>query len=599
MAENNFTPSKYQQAIFDYIAHGNGHLVVEAAAGSGKTSTLVKSLDFIPTNKSVLLAAFNRDIVHELEKRTKGHDNVFVKTLHGLGLMILKKSFPHEALKTEEFKYTSYIRNNLDKISLINPYKLRKKGIGKYVDNIKKFVDFARFYLCKTIEDLDFIEERYGIDTIADEKEAALKVMEWGKRNLDTIDYTDMIWLPNALDLSVNELRFDFIMVDECQDMNKAERELVLKCFKDGTRMMSVGDANQMLYSFAGGDPNSFNALKSIPNTICLPLSISYRCAKNIVNFAKKLVPTIEYNEKDNREGAILANVSLDAIKDGDMILCRNNAPLIQVYSEFLKMGKRAYIKGKDIGRNLKKLVIDTKQTDLNANCRKDGVFARLYYDLFMARNSLMEKSSIDKATAMNSIQIQNKLDMIQALEILSNGITTADELVTKINGIFPKEETNDGISLSTIHKAKGLEANNVYIVCKSLMPSKSAEKDWEVRQEYNLMYVAYTRARNTLGFIDETDFGNFDSSSVNNMEHLKVIERNVSYALGKATSLTVTNENARNIVNNAKKISSTTLTNNAAVDLAASGNNVMATFSDLMKAKKIRALKSNKRWQR
>ena len=39
--------SEYQKAIFDYIEHGQGHLVVEAAAGSGKTYTLVKSLDFI------------------------------------------------------------------------------------------------------------------------------------------------------------------------------------------------------------------------------------------------------------------------------------------------------------------------------------------------------------------------------------------------------------------------------------------------------------------------------------------------------------------------------------------------------------------------
>ena len=108
-------------------------------------------------------------------------------------------------------------------------------------------------------------------------------------------------------------------MVDECQDMNKAERELILKCRKENTRLVSVGDSNQMLYSFAGGDPDSFKELKSIPNTKCLPLSISYRCPKNVVDFAKKLVPSIEANEANTIEGKILYDVSLNDVEDGDM----------------------------------------------------------------------------------------------------------------------------------------------------------------------------------------------------------------------------------------------------------------------------------------
>ena len=80
-----YVPSKYQQAIFEYIQKEQGHLVVEAAAGSGKTYTLVKSLSFIPNDKKILLTAFNTDIVKELTKKTKSFDNVETKTLHGLG----------------------------------------------------------------------------------------------------------------------------------------------------------------------------------------------------------------------------------------------------------------------------------------------------------------------------------------------------------------------------------------------------------------------------------------------------------------------------------------------------------------------------------
>jgi hypothetical protein len=211
-------------------------------------------------------------------------------------------------------------------------------------------------------------------------------------------------------------LLYDFIMVDECQDMNKAERELVLKCFKMGTRLISVGDSNQMLYSFAGGDPDSFKALKSIPNTECLPLSISYRCGKNIVDFAKKLVPTIEANEANPNHGIVKYDVPLSDVEDGDMILCRNNAPLVQVYNEFLKLGKKAFIRGKDIGANLKTLVKSIKQEKVNADCREDGIFVRLYDDLFVTRNKIMERSAVDAKTAMTSPIIENKLDMIKEM---------------------------------------------------------------------------------------------------------------------------------------------------------------------------------------
>lgn len=579
--------SPYQRAIFDYIEHGQGHLVVEAAAGSGKTSTLVKCLDLIPETKKVLLSAFNQDIVKELVKRTTDKKNVEVRTLHGLGLSFLKKNLINERLEPEPFKYESHIKNNIRAYSSINTYKLGKKDFFKYLDNIKKYVDFGRFYLCQTVNDLAFIEDRYGIDTIADEKEIAIEVMEWGKKTLETIDFTDMIWLPHALFLKPLGHLYDFIMVDECQDMNRAERELVLKCFKMGTRLISVGDSQQMLYSFAGGDPDSFNALKSIPNTICLPLSISYRCAKNIVDFAKRIVPSIEANN-DGREGRVLYDVSLDDVSDGDMILCRNNAPLLQVYNSFLKLGKKAFIRGKEIGVNLKNTVKNTRQEKLNSDCKEDGVFVRLYDDIFMTRNKLMDRFGIDENTAMKSPQILNKLDMIKALEILAEGLMTSEEIISKIDEIF-KDKKKDGIALSTIHKAKGLEANNVFIACNSLMPSKSATKDWEIQQEYNLMYVAYTRAKNVLGFIDEKDFDEFDFSSTNTLKALKRIELMVNKALNKSTKVIINENNAIDIINRAPKLNKDIFTSTT-VNINSTGNKRKAnSFADLLRNKKTK----------
>lgn len=575
--------SNYQLAIFDYIKNGNGHLVVEAAAGSGKTSTLVKCLELIPQDKSILVTAFNTDIVNELAKKTKYFENVDTKTLHGLGLSFLRKNFPENMLEIKPFKYDVYIKDNIKEYSSLNTYKLKGREYYRYIENIKKFVDFGRFYLCKTEKDLEAIEDRYGIDVIADEKEIAIEILDWGKHELDSIDYTDMIWLPHVLNLTPIGLLYDFIMVDECQDMNKAERELLLKCFKDNTRMMSVGDEKQCLYSFAGSDSDSFSVLKSMPNTVCLPLSISYRCASKIVDFAKRIVPSIEPNN-DGRIGEIAYDVKLDEICDGDMVLCRNNAPLIQAYNTFLKLGKKAHIRGKDIGCNLKTMIKSTKQRLLNVDCREDGVFVRLYDDLFTTRNKLMDKFGIDEETALKLQQVQNKIDSIKAIEILSEGLKTAEDVITRIDEIFPSRSKKGGISLSTVHKAKGLEADNVYIICESLMPSQSAKKEWEIKQEYNLMYVAYTRAKNKLGFVDESDFDGFDFTSPNNIGILKRIETQVNKVLNKSTRIILTDENIKKIINNAVIINKDVISSNKCVNINSINRRNVNTFANMLK---------------
>ena len=581
--------SPLQKNIFEFVENGQGHLIVEAVAGSAKTTTLIKSLDFIPNDKKVLIVAFNKDIVTELEKRTKFHENVEVSTLHSLGLKMCKRNICTISPIPDIFKYDSYIRNNIKELSSINIFKLKNSERYRYISNIKKYVDFGRCYLSQTVKDLEFIEERYGIDTIADEKEIAVNVLKWGKKALESIDYSDMVWLPTALNLKPLGLLYDYILVDECQDLNRAERELIYKCFKMGTRMFSYGDRNQAIYSFSGGDVDSFKELKNYPNTTSLPLSISYRCSKNIVEFAKKLVPSIEPNN-DGREGTVRYNVSLDEIQDGDMIVCRNNAPLVQIYNDFLKLGKKCFIRGKEISSSIKSYVASTKQDKLSLSCLNDGVIPRLYNDLFTQRDILVSRFGIDKKNAMESQPIQNLLDLIRTVEVLSEGLTTTDELIARIDEIFPKKDKKNGIALSTIHKAKGLEANNVYIACKSLMPSKSAKKDWEIEQEYNLMYVAYTRAKNILGFIDEKDFDKF-SMNENTTRQLTSTETLINKLYGKKTLYDLSNPNdVSTIVKKAKDIK-TNISPNTTISIK-NNENKINNFSDILRKKKKKVIK-------
>lgn len=576
--------SKYQKDIFDYIEHGQGHLVVEAAAGSGKTFTLIKCLELIPNDKRILLTAFNKDIVNELKKKAKEFPNVECKTLHGLGMLMVMKNVDEMSPVPEIFKYSSQFYSNPSAYTKINLFRLKKHDRKTYMDNVKKYVDFARYFLCQTPKDLDEIEKVYEIETVADEKEVAMKLLEWGKTNLKTMDYTDMIWLPNVLNFKPIGLQYDYIMVDECQDMNKAERELVLKCFKMGTRMVSVGDENQLIYQFSGSDKDSLNTLKNLPNTKCLPLSISYRCADSIVEYAQRIVPSIEKND-DHRAGNVLEDVPLEDVKDGDMVLCRTNAPLVDLYNRYLKLGKKSYIVGKDIGSNMKTIIESMNMTEVNwGNIEKDGLFIRLYDDLFETRNKIMAESNVSKEDAINSRQFQDKLDMINAIGAMANGINSVDELLGKIDVVFPKKVQKEGIKLSTIHKSKGLECENVYIACKSLMPSKNATTKWEKRQERNLMYVAYTRAKNKLGFLDEKEF------NYNNQPNgtLDALEAAVNFVLKKSTKNNITKKTAPKIVKKAKKIDITVLDGNT-ISLSDKPRNNVCEFSDLLLGRKRR----------
>lgn len=527
-----FIPSKYQQDIFDFIQHGNGNSVINALAGSGKTSTIVNAVKLIPSTCNALFIAFNKEIVKELEKKLAGVKNVQVKTLHSLGLLMIRRNLGTN-IEIDEYKYRTFIKKNIKQLSSADFDKMTTKLIQQYTDNVIQLCDLGRYNLAQCEKDLLQVSARHDIPIIDDECNAVLNVMKWGRENTTSIDFTDMVWLPYELTLNPIGLQYDYIFIDECQDLNAAQRELFLRCFRRGTRFIAVGDKKQAIYSFAGADAESFAKLQNLPNTTTLPLPISYRCPKKVVNLANQFVDTMECRE-GAPGGEIVHNVSIKDIHDGDMVLCRTKMPLIKLYMRYLRMGVKSYVRGQDIGLNLLRMVDKTEQIVLNVSLQKDGVFARLYDDLFEERNRLMIKRGMDLEDATLSNQIMNKYDSIKALEILAEGLTSARDLHDRIENVFA--ESADGVCLSTIHKAKGLEANNVYILCKTLMPSRLATQDWEKEQEQNLMYVAYTRAKYKLGFVSETEIspsaGMIDPSAA--LTELNYIENKICKLLNK-----------------------------------------------------------------
>ena len=372
-----------------------------------------------------------------------------------------------------------------------------------YNRNINYILDLARFNLCKTTDDIDDIIEKYGIELIANEIDVVERLLKWGKENITEVDYTDLVWLIDEYNIKTKKYKFDFIFIDEAQDTSPMQHQMIKKCFKRNTRFILAGDEKQCINSWAGADKDAFTNFKNEPNTIEFDLPISYRCPRSVIREAQRLVPEIEA-APNAIEGSVVHDVSPYKAHPGDMILCRTTAPLVKLQTEFLSKNIGCYIKGSEIGKSLINMIDRTGFNNLSVECDSEGVMSTLIKGYLKTLVKLMD--SLDLKDAVETEAFQRQYDSVRAIEILSNGLFDAEQLRNRIRSIFKDKSEND-ICLSTVHKAKGLEANNVFILCPSLIPSRRAVLPWEIEAERNLEYVAITRAKKNLYYIDEKLF--------------------------------------------------------------------------------------------
>ena len=530
-----FIPSPYQEKIFDFITEGDGNAVVSAKAGSGKTFTIVNAMKLIPKTKKAIFIAFNKSIADELNEKLKSNSNCMAYTTHSLGFRMIRRNLGNDII-VDEYKYRTYLKNNFLNVTGLNDgeINIEKNQINEYTENILLLIDFSRLFLAHDDEAINNIVERYDVPLIANEVEVVKRCLEWGKNNITSIDYADMLWLPTALNLRPLGMLYDWVFLDEAQDSSIAAISLFKKCVKPNVgRWVCVGDEKQCINLFCGSNEDNFRQLCHSENTQVFDLPVSYRCGKKIIEFSQSIVKDIL--PKENAiDGEIKNGCKLSCLKDGDMVLARSKAPLLKVYTKLIKKGINCYIKGLDIGANLINLLDSIKGEELNINLRKDGVFIRLYDKLFETRDKLVEKRGLDIDDATLSSYIMEQYDTIKALEVLAFNCVTKNELKARIKDIF--KEDSKGVCLSTIHKSKGLEADNVYILCHSSMPSKNCHHEWERIQEKNLMYVAYTRAKKILGFISEKEVPPTGSMSEPEdiLNELNYIESKVCEILGR-----------------------------------------------------------------
>ncbi len=479
----NFKPSIYQKAIFDFVEKGSGNCVIDAVAGSGKTTTIVNALNLIPANKKIIFVAFNKTIVNELSSRVP--KNVEVKTMHSFGFSTVRSQMGNVVVKEDKVMET---------INQLYPtWKIDESVEEGYKQRVKSLVDLARLNLVNNLEELYDVAEHYGVEILNAEVDKAWIVFQVIRNYKKIIDMNDMIFLPAYYKMKCKT--YDWVFVDECQDLNKCQQEILKQMLNPNTgRFVAVGDPRQAIYGFAGADAESFRSLASTSNTITLPLSVNYRCGKNIIDFAKKIVPHLEASSIAI-DGEVDLNGSWKDVRDGDYVLCRNVKPLLKLCMEFLISGRKAFVRGRDIGRNMINMLERTKSAKL------EDAIKNLKNELERTVKKNVARGKTEEQFR-NSSTYQAMLDKIEAIEILAGDLIFVSDVIKKIDSLF--SDSTSGIILSTIHKSKGLESDNVFILNPELMPSKWAKKPWEIEQENNLIYVAYTRAKQKLSFISD-----------------------------------------------------------------------------------------------
>ena len=491
MAKMNF--SKYQLAIFNEVENGHTNLAINAVAGSGKTTTIVECCKRLHMSKfDVKFLAFNKSIVEELT--TKIGDVADVSTLHSFGFSILRKVNPK--VKTFNGKYTMQIRDYVRDLDGAD-----NSNFVAIVNNTSKIFNLCRVNLLSDsdIRAINDLCEEHNITTLGSEITIVRTLLK-DCYTLDSIkpeiDFTDMIVLPLFYKRFIP--KYKVVFIDEAQDLNTAQRELMLAAAANG-RFVAVGDRNQAINGFAGADCESFDKIANCPNTKELPLSVNYRCGRNMIELAQQIVPAIEAH--DNAIDGIVSNtneMTLQLFQPNDMVLCRSAAPLVSLCLKLIKAGVTAIVKGKDIADGLIALIDKSKTKTIRGfETWAENEKAKLAKDI-------AKKDNITTEEAKETGRFISYCDRIDCIMAVGEHTHDLEKVKATLMEIFSDANIKNAINLSTCHKAKGLESDRVIIILPNKLPlSWKGQKEWQYQQEMNLKYVALTRAKKELVFVD------------------------------------------------------------------------------------------------
>jgi DNA helicase-2/ATP-dependent DNA helicase PcrA len=518
-------PGSYEQeAIWEAMTKGKKHVIVNAGPGTGKSWSMIQGCLRIQRTMKVRFMAFNRHINKELTGKlsASGCRNVTPSTFHGFGFSILKKNLKSLPADPNENKMKE-ILESLSPEPLYGKSQWRKtlnlaEKLSRLIKNY--MVDYRADDFVTVVErladhhGLEFVNFTSYSDAGTSNQPANLQhAIELLPEALDqciarapvSFDFDDMLWLPIVMNLPIDQ--YDMVISDESQDLNVLQHQMVLRASEQG-RAVIVGDRHQSIYGFRGASTESMEilteTLRSTDRGVMeLPLTITRRCPKLHVMMAQNLFPEIQALE-DAPIGEILTmkpDLATDAMKIGDLVICRINKQLITTAYKLIRRGVRPSIKGRDIGKGLISLLDSLVKRIGDMFVGPEPSTSTLVCEL--SRYRFEQESKLlplgDKAQGRIGA-LHDKCDCL--LEFITNS-STLTEIRSRINTLFSDDENSSTcVVLGTIHRTKGLEAERVFVLAPELIPFPMAKKPWEVAQEINCAWIAATRSKfnNTTG---------------------------------------------------------------------------------------------------
>lgn len=500
---------KQFEAVFDFIVNDTRNCAVNAVAGAGKTTLLVEAgyryVEAFPDHK-VCGIAFNTDIAQEL--RTRMHPAIQIFTTHAFGFRSVMKMWGDGKNIFDLQGPKGFVVKNL--AEAVIGYEKEKEDDR---DALCHAVSLSKTRLAHSIEEIIEVMDFYGIESSLKNEVFAkhvLWVMDQMKKGpgqsqyagKKAITYDDQVWLPIVNEWQPHE-QYDVVMADECQDLSPARKEVIRRALKPNGRMIIVGDKMQAIFQFAGADIHAIDDMTKELNAVSLPLTCSFRCAKNIIKEAQKINPLIEaaVNAPNGIVDTGTPNDLIKQAKPGDAVVSRTNAPLVTLFFKLAKNGTKVVMLGKDYGQQLS---IRVNSWAKKAK-KKGGTFTGK--DL-LAKNDEWLEEQIEYLTKkkMTTDRAADEHETIVAFtQDLSCKLNTPEavkEVLERISNMFSKDEERgkeDGkhcVTLSSTHKFKGLERERIFLLRDTYRPAIGAD------EENNLLYTGQTRARTHLTYI-------------------------------------------------------------------------------------------------
>lgn len=501
--------SEQQARIFQWFAGEREaqNLVVRARAGTGKTTTIIEAIGHIQAKRyinsietpsaslrdpatlcqfpRVLVCAFNKRIQTELQTRLAEFPHADAKTLHALGFMFLRAAWGDLTLDGDVEK------------ERINDAIIGKRPQWDVLTALRKLMSYAKgaspFLSANELAELAItlnldVDDTYQFDAlwmgqvVRRAMDASLE-----RDSANRISFDDMIFVP-AVNGYAQRL-YDWVIVDEAQDMSAAQLIIAKAACKEDGHMVVVGDDRQAIYGFRGADSNCLTRLQEELDADELGLNTTYRCPKTVVAAANSIVKDF-FAADTAPEGQVINGSIADVLakaRPGDVILSRTNAPLVPLCLSFIRKQIPAKIEGRDIG----KMLAD------RAKKLKAGTVEE-FYEKLVGWAKRANSRAIANGKNVDA-KLQQIADVRETLEAIAEDCESMEMFYDRCNKLFADvaEQSSAGcVVLSTVHKAKGLEWERVFLLENTMYCNGRKLEDIE---EDNIFYVAMTRTKNAL----------------------------------------------------------------------------------------------------